>query len=356
MAVTVHECNPRVEENGVREHAGDRAATVRPVYGAGVNLIDVGGTIEACAKLAWELAKAKVFGPPERVTELENEFKDSPCDPGWIEAAVAYAEYYQFHKKPHYVGYGDDINRFVYPLPSGDLTVGVLGDWGTGTEVAQAVLKALMGHQPDLIIHVGDVYYAGTEEEAEDNFLRILNEAREAHPVPVYNLPGNHDYYSGGKPFYNQLAALNAAPHAPSGTPVQEASYFCLRNERWQLQGMDTGYHDHDLTRVGEDITRLRKTEAMWHEDKIRSAGNRNTLLFSHHQLFSAFLNIGTKHDGEENPGNFNAHLYDVFGPFLETGRLTAWFWGHEHLLEIYAPYQQLDKGRCIGYAAFPPL
>ncbi len=32
-------------DNGVREHASDRAATVRPIYGAGVNLIDVGSLV-----------------------------------------------------------------------------------------------------------------------------------------------------------------------------------------------------------------------------------------------------------------------------------------------------------------------
>jgi hypothetical protein len=35
---------------------------------------------------------------------------------------------------------------------------------------------------------------------------------------------------------------------------------------------------------------------------------------------------------------------------------LAAWFWGHEHLLEIYQPYKGLAKGRCIGHAAFPEL
>ena len=43
--MTVHECSLRVVENGVGEHAGDRAATVRRIYGAGANLIDVGSLV-----------------------------------------------------------------------------------------------------------------------------------------------------------------------------------------------------------------------------------------------------------------------------------------------------------------------
>ncbi len=60
------------------DHPQMRAvAHVLQAVDRGEDLTAVGGTIEACAKLAWELAMAKVFGPPERVTELENELKDS---------------------------------------------------------------------------------------------------------------------------------------------------------------------------------------------------------------------------------------------------------------------------------------
>ena len=50
-AVTVHESSLRVVEIGVREPAGDRAATVRRIYGAGVNLIDVGSLVRGAPPL-----------------------------------------------------------------------------------------------------------------------------------------------------------------------------------------------------------------------------------------------------------------------------------------------------------------
>jgi hypothetical protein len=111
---------------------------------------------------------------------------------------------------------------------------------------------------------------------------------------------------------------------------------------------MDTGYFDHDLFKVGEDITRLHTSEVQWHLDKVNSAGNRRIIFFSHHQLFSAFEKIGKR--------SMNPYLLQDFAAPLKQNMITAWFWGHEHLLEIYQSYKGLAKGRCIGYAAFPEL
>lgn len=39
---------------------------------------------------------------------------------------------------------------------------------------------------------------------------------------------------------------------------------------------------------------------------------------------------------------------------FTDPRLSEAWLWGHEHNLEIYAPYAGLKRGRCIGCAAVP--
>jgi hypothetical protein len=38
----------------------------------------------------------------------------------------------------------------------------------------------------------------------------------------------------------------------------------------------------------------------------------------------------------------------------MQHGQVSAWFWGHEHNLEIYEPYGPLVKGRCLGHGAIP--
>ena len=111
---------------------------------------------------------------------------------------------------------------------------------------------------------------------------------------------------------------------------------------------MDTGYYDHDVFKVTEDITHLHESEVKWHLDKLKSAKDRRVILFSHHQLFSSFVPIGGH--------SANPYLLKDFKEPLKQGQISAWFWGHEHLLEIYAPYLNLPKGRCIGYSAFPML
>ncbi len=347
---------------GLNEHhemmRGASSAMTEHLEGKKAMVESAGETAKACAHLAWELAKAKIIGPHERVIELENELTDSFCDPRWAECVAAFLEYYAAHRLPIY----HERQIESWPLPAGKtsdrLTVGVLGDWGSGAEVAVGLLdKMVEVADPDLIIHVGDVYYAGTEREFRHNFNGPLNAVRARHrPIPVYNLPGNHDYYSGGRGFYQSTAQLNQQPHAPAGTPIQTTSFFCLRNAGWQLQGMDTGYHDHNYFKVGQDITKLRDSEVPWHQQMLASAEDRRVILFSHHQLFSAFSNIGTEKEGTAEPGNYNKFLYEVFGPHIDAGQIAAWLWGHEHLLEVYDSYMGLDKGRCVGHSAFPQL
>ena len=114
---------------------------------------------------------------------------------------------------------------------------------------------------------------------------------------------------------------------------VQNHSFFCLRNDSWQLQGMDTGYNDHDLLKVVDDTTSLRDDEAAWHEAQVAGSGGRKIILFSHHQLFSAFATIGPS-----PPKTFiNPSLLANLTDWQAKGQIVAWLWGHEHLLEVYA-------------------
>ncbi len=47
-----------------------------------------------------------------------------------------------------------------------------------------------------------------------------------------FALNGNHEMYSGGRPYFNRvLPSFN-----------QEASYFTLYNDYWQIHGLDTAY------------------------------------------------------------------------------------------------------------------
>lgn len=321
---------------------------------------DTVGVAEDCLDLLVEYALAWIFDDTSKLQQIASEFHESACDPGWLTAAIAWLDYYWDGEPPQYAPpTSSEPQPFALPPPAsadGQLRVGILGDWGTGEEEALAVLDQLMQQQPDLIIHVGDIYYAGTHDECISHFLQPIDAARTTYrSIPVYTLPGNHDYYSGGQGFYGILPQINLGiPHAA----IQKNSFFCLQNDSWQIEGMDTGYNDHDLLKVADDTTQLRADEADWHKQQIASAGDRKVILLSHHQLFSAFATIGAV--GSAGPCYQNPYLLQNLQAWSAAGNpnIVAWFWGHEHLLEVYGvPGPSVDLpvlGRCVGNSAFP--
>jgi hypothetical protein len=319
-----------------------------------------------CARLAAEALAAQHRGEPDKALAKRDELAFGSCDPRWAESVTTYLSFLDSSAggKIPYVRYRR-MSDFVLPTLPADATVALVGDWGTGTADAIELMRQVREHQPDVVIHLGDIYYSGTPEEARKFFLDIVDEVFERHkqPVAVYNLTGNHDMYSGGAGYYDLLPRLNPPPLFRA-TQAQQASYFALRSDSWQLLAMDTGLHDSDPFTVSSDVTFLDPQEEAWHVDKIRSFGRDGgrTILLSHHQLFSAHESIGDddtiKPSGEEAT---NPELMVSYRKFQQaaaegTGDLAAWFWGHEHNLCVYRPTLGLSKGRCIGHGAIPAL
>src|SRR4029078_7178980 len=138
--------------------------------------------------------------------------------------------------------------------------------WATGQPEALEVLRQVKEQNPQVVVHLGDIYYAGTETEVENScsppWMDILKPG--TSQITSLVLAGNHDLYSGGQPFYNLLDKLQ-----------QPASYFCLRNADSQFIGLDTGLND----RPGGPPTTLEPSEVEWLREKIENSGNRRTVL-----------------------------------------------------------------------------
>lgn len=320
-----------------------------------------------CAKLAAELIEKKMRGDTAAAQQLEDELKFSTCDPEWLEAILQYEKYFgpSGHKREiPYVRYRQ-MDDFVLETLPRNATVAVIGDWGTGTEAATALLSQVASHAPDVLIHLGDIYYSGTPNECQKYFLDVIDAVFDRRgdgsgdhpPLPIYTMTGNHDMYCGGVGYYDLLPSLNPSPPF---TPeqAQPASYCALRSPdgAWQLVLMDTGLHDHDPFTVSKDVTYLDPQEEDWHADKIErfGRGGGRTLLFSHHQLFSAFSGIGDYQSRPPDQQALNPKLYASFQRFAQAGDIAGWFWGHEHNLCVYQPYKGLAKGVCMGHAAIP--
>jgi calcineurin-like phosphoesterase family protein len=234
-------------------------------------------------------------------------------------------------------------------------TIGLVGDWGTGEPEAKNVMRALVGMGPDVIIHLGDIYYSGTPRECAQRFRKVIR-SDAGFTGPVYALAGNHDYFSGGEGFHQMIDVLN------SPAQRQPASYFNLRNTDWQLLAADTGHNDAVPSALMSTIPTapmhkrpLRDDETKWHRHQLKNADGRRTIVLSHHQFGSLAAKIGKPKGG----ASFNPALSTLFGPYFESTAgspgVAAWLWGHEHdLVELERPYQHLPLGVCIGHGAIP--
>jgi 3',5'-cyclic AMP phosphodiesterase CpdA len=229
----------------------------------------------------------------------------------------------------------------VYALPD-SCVVALAADWGTGTTSAYAVAQAIRDERPDVTIHLGDVYYSGTENEFRQYFLGPGRwplgalKGTSGGARGAYALNGNHEMYSGGAGYFRlALPALG-----------QEASYLCLENAHWRIVGLDTGYYakSFPFLELIVDFIRLHRASRRWLKQVVFAdpGDRRPVILLSHHQWFSAF--------DTEYP-----RVGRQLQPYLD--RVLLWFWGHEHRFAGYAPFGLSGtrvRARCIGHGGMP--
>lgn len=293
-----------------------------------------------CAKSAAKFLWAEIKGDKADSEKYAGELKFSECDAvGWSECLTTYLAY---KASLGTLPYRQNQN-VVIDLDS-STKLAIIGDWGTGDSVAINLLQQVAALKPDVLIHLGDVYYAGTTSECHANFYDVCREIL-GNSFPLYSLCGNHDMYSGGTGYYWLVDQIS-----------QKSSYFCLQNDNWQFLAMDTGHNDNDPFTVNTNMTSLVVdpntgwAESDWLLDKINTAvGQRRTVLLSHHQLFSPFGSVGTKN---KQPYAYNPNLFENFQAVMP--EIDWWFWGHEHTLAVYSEYMNLKRGRCVGASAVP--
>jgi hypothetical protein len=259
----------------------------------------------------------------------------SILDSRWVQAALNYFDYYKLHRGDIPYRRYKSPDEFIIDgkLPE-QARVALVADWGTGRPEAMEVLDRIAEKRPDVLIHLGDVYYAGTEPQFR-RFREVWDTTfppANANPVKL-TMSGNHDMYSGGQPYYDTIDHFG-----------QPASYFCLRNAYWQILAVDTGLLNHEIKFPSGDPHGLDHAEAQWLQHQVANAAGCGTILLSHHQPYSAFERLSGQ-------GPVNVELLESARPILN--RVSAWFWGHEHDLVIYEQYEGI-LGRCIGCGAVP--
>jgi hypothetical protein len=183
------------------------------------------------------------------------------------------------------------------------------------------------------VIHLGDVYYSGFEHEYRNRFLAHWPvRPEEATTYGSWCLNGNHDMFSGGHAYFGYML------QDPRFARHRGASYFCLENDRWQFIGLDSAYDLHGLRGDEGD---LYGPQAAWVATLRASNPSKKAVLFSHHQLFSAY---------EQGSPKMEAKLQPVLGG----APATAWFWGHEHACVAYKPHPFVTHARLVGHGGVP--
>lgn len=208
------------------------------------------------------------------------------------------------------------------PIGAGNhLRIAMVADWGTGLYGAPVCARSIESDpRPlDLLLHLGDVYYSGTQHEVRTRFLDVWPKRADAISRACN---ANHEMYTGGEGYFRVLLPAFEQP----------ASYFALQNDHWVLVGLDSAYTDHDL--AGDQVA--------WLERIADQAGGRKILLFSHHQPFSLFDSQGPK-------------LVEKLGRLLGRQRIFGWYWGHEHRCVLYDRHPIWRMyGRCVGHGGYP--
>lgn len=198
--------------------------------------------------------------------------------------------------------------------------IALLGDWGTGLYGAPVCAASIeRSEQPDLVLHLGDVYYSGQPREVDERFLALWPRL----PGATHRaLNSNHEMYAGGHGYFEKILPAFE----------QSSSCFAIATDHFLLVGLDTGYDEHDLH--GDQLA--------WLQQLVSKADGRKVVLFSHHQPFSIFEKQGKK-------------LLEKLRPLLNGKKIFAWYWGHEHRMMVYDAHPAWGlHGRLVGHGGFP--
>jgi hypothetical protein len=272
------------------------------------------------------LADCDVLPRTDDGRRLFNQY--SELDPRWV--ASLFAMGVSKFRKPH------PFN----PRAADEVRIGnkarliLVGDWGSGIPRAVAVAARMReeiekGNAAGLeqhVIHLGDVYYSGWKKEYERNFLAHwpVHPGEEGDRLVSWCLNGNHDMYSGGYGYFEYLLA------DPRFARQNRSSFFSLRNDYWDILGLDTAYEDGGL----------QPPQMEWIQKRLEGA-SRKSMLLSHHQLLGVY---------DEPP----AKLHERFAPFLGQRPIDVWFWGHEHRCVFYRSKENVRNARLIGHGGVP--
>lgn len=252
-------------------------------------------------------------------------------DPGWAEALAVFLESLAAGKHPFVT------NPATVQIPD-NVQIGLIGDWGTGdwrTSSNPAPSTDVASHMNflrlDVTIHLGDVYYAGTSDQEQHNFLNIWPKGS----IGSLALNSNHEMYSGAKPYFEAIGA-------PPFGMQNGCSYFALENSNWVIVGLDSAYFSPE--------------SGLYMDGSLGSASGPQVSFLQAQVAKGKKVIVLTHHNGLSEDGRNAMNLWaQVMGGFAVGGGPSYWYWGHVHAGVVYNPYGSAAVlCRCCGHGALP--
>ncbi len=232
------------------------------------------------------------------------------------------------------------------PSSQETLRLALAGDWGTGvwddagtTPPSEVVMKQMVALNPDFTIHLGDVYYAGTESSKDggvvapneeiDNLVRLWQPGSQG----ALTLNSNHEMYSGARGLFKD--ALSDPLFAVQGN----ASYFAIEFLDWLIVGLDSAYYSSDFLFMEGALVDPQQLAFLSGLD----TANKHVLVLTHHNGLNYNGKAKTKLWGQ---------VVNALGKPPE-----VWYWGHVHNGVAYSAQSESGTGtlaRCCGHGGLP--
>lgn len=286
--------------------------------------------------------QAKTTGIVAPDGTIYGEEKYEQLDPLWV-LAVLFFLYYQVGPGEIHA-FGTTPQVFDLPEQDGGITIAIVGDWGTGKYdsdggPAIAVMADVVSLKPDYIVHLGDVYYAGTTWEESENFVDLWPKAYASGQS--FTLNSNHEMYDGANGYF-ETALGSGAPFAHQ----KNTSYFALTYGDWVVLGLDSAYYAApDMFYMQGGLGGSNGAQATWVQSNFGGRQGKNVIVLTHHD--------GLDYTGE----NLESPLWaEVVGAVGGDGP-AYWYWGHIHNGIVYTDKSEAGsavKVRCVGHGAIP--
>lgn len=281
-------------------------------------------------------------------------------DSNWAEAAICYLLSKidnPISGKPFIEKQPFGMNGKVTAFTGDTLNIAIIGDWGTGKYAdgadtngpAIAIIDQVMAMTPshDLTIHLGDVYYVGTDAEEDVNFLNLW----QAGTQGSFTLNSNHEMYPGGSGYFTQ--AMNSSMF----TAQNGASYFAITFSDWIIIGLDSAYDiDFPTNTTIPFLLEGRITDATqlaFLSDGVQLDLTGKTVI------------VLTHHTAMDTAGTATNQLWDdvtvalAANPTFDSSKKGPdyWYWGHVHNGIVYSSGSAvggITNARCVGHGAIP--